>query len=51
MMRSRQASEKRPLGKLHVWVVHLALLDVRTLKQQILTSGTSIVSDFYWCAK
>ena len=40
-----------PLGKLHVWVVHLALLDVRTLKQQILTSGTSIVSDFYWCAK
>jgi hypothetical protein len=40
-----------PLGKLHVWVEHLALLDVRTLKQQILTSGTSIVSDFYWCAK
>ena len=40
-----------PLGKLNVWVVHLALLDVRTLKQQILTSGTSIVSDFYWCAK
>jgi WD40 repeat protein len=40
-----------PLGKLHVWVVNLALLDLRTLKQQILTSGTSIVSDFYWCAK
>ena len=40
-----------PLGKLRVWVVHLALLDVRTLRQQILTSGTSIVSDFYWCAK
>jgi WD40 repeat protein len=40
-----------PLGKLHVWVVHLALLDVRNLKQQMLTSGTSIVSDFYWCAK
>jgi len=40
-----------PFGKLHVWVVHLALLDVRTLKQQILTSGTSIVSDFYWCGK
>src|SRR5437867_11039203 len=40
-----------PLGKLNVWVVHLALLNGRTLKQQILTSGTSIVSDFYWCAK
>jgi hypothetical protein len=40
-----------PLGKLHVWVTYLVLLDVRTLRQQILTSGTSIVSDFYWCAK
>ena len=40
-----------PLGNLHVWVVHLMLLDPRTLKQQILTSGTSIVSDFYWCAR
>jgi hypothetical protein len=40
-----------PLGKLRVWVVRLALLDVQTLKQQILTSGTSTVPDFYWCAK
>jgi hypothetical protein len=40
-----------PMGKLQVWVTHLALLDVRTLRQQMLTSGTSIVSDFYWCAK
>jgi hypothetical protein len=40
-----------PLGKLHVWVVNLALLDLRTLRQRILTPGTSIVSDFYWCAK
>lgn len=40
-----------PLGKRSVWVAHLVLLDVRTLKQRILTSGTSIVSDVYWCAK
>lgn len=39
------------LGKIRVWVVHLALLDVRSLKQEILTSGTSYVSDFYWCSK
>jgi len=40
-----------PLGKLQVWVANLALLDVRTLRQQMLTPGTSIVSEFYWCAK
>jgi hypothetical protein len=40
-----------PLGKLHVWVTYLTLVDARTLRQQTLTSGTSIVSDFYWCAK
>jgi hypothetical protein len=40
-----------PLGKLHVWVSYLELLDVRTLTKQMLTSGTSIVSHFYWCAK
>jgi hypothetical protein len=40
-----------PLGKLHVWVANLTLLDVRTLKQQILTPGVSVVSEFYWCAK
>ena len=39
------------LGKIHVWVVHLALLDVQSLKQQFLTSGTSYVSDFYWCSR
>ncbi|PYS25672.1 MAG: hypothetical protein DMG11_22420 [Acidobacteria bacterium] len=40
-----------PLGKIHVWVVHLVLLDVQSLKQNVLTSGTSYVSDFYWCSK
>jgi Tol biopolymer transport system component len=40
-----------PLGKLHVWVTYLTLVDARTLRQQTLTSGTSIVSDFCWCAK
>jgi hypothetical protein len=39
-----------PLGKLHVWVTHLTLVDAQTLRQQNLTRGTSIVSDFYWCA-
>jgi hypothetical protein len=38
-----------PLGKLHVWVTYLTLVDAQTLRQQSLTSGTSIVSDFYWC--
>jgi len=37
------------LGKIDVWVVHLALFDVRSLKQETLTSGTSYVSDFGWC--
>jgi hypothetical protein len=45
------ARDLGPLGKLSVWVVHLVLVDLCTLRQQMLTSGTSIVSDFYWCAK
>src|SRR5215813_3412873 len=40
-----------PLGTIHVWVVHLVLLDVESLQQNVLTSGTSYVSDFYWCSK
>jgi hypothetical protein len=40
-----------PLGKIHVWAVHLVLLDVQSLKQNVLTSGTTYVSDFYWCSK
>jgi len=38
-----------PLGNIHVWVVHLVLLDVRTLKQTAVTAGTSFVSEFGWC--
>ena len=45
------ARDLAPLGKIHVWVVHLVLLDVQSLKQNVLTSGTSYVSDFYWCSK
>lgn len=41
--------ELAPLGKIHVWVVHLVLLDVRTLKQQALTSGVSYEADVSWC--
>ena len=45
------ARELQPLGKIHVWVVHLALFDLRAEKQEMLTSGTSIVSQFYWCSQ
>jgi WD40 repeat protein len=38
-----------PLGKIHVWVVHLVVVNVQSLKQMVLTSGTSSVSEFYWC--
>ena len=38
-----------PLGKVHVWVVHLVLFDVRTLREKPLTSGVSYESDFHWC--
>ena len=42
--------ELAPIGRIHVWVAHLILVDVRTLKQQPLTSGVSYESDFFWCA-
>lgn len=38
-----------PLGKIHVWVVHQVLVDVQTLKQTALTTGTSFISEFFWC--
>ena len=41
--------ELASIGKTHVWVAHLILLDVRTLEQQPLTSGVSYESDFFWC--
>jgi hypothetical protein len=41
--------ELAPIGRIHVWVVHLTLVDVRTLEQQPLTSGVSYESDFFWC--
>jgi len=40
-----------PLGKIHVWVVHPILVDVQTLNQSALTTGTSIVSEFFWCPR
>jgi hypothetical protein len=42
--------ELAPIGRIHVWVVHLMLLDVRTLKQTPLTSGVTYESDFFWCS-
>ena len=39
-----------PLGKIHVWGVHLVLVDVQTLKRTALTTGTSFISEFFWCA-
>lgn len=44
------ARSLEPLGKIDVWVVHLAMLDVQSLKLETLTSGTSYVSEFYWCS-
>ena len=41
--------ELAPIGRIHVWVAHLMLVDVRTLEQQPLTSGVSYESDFFWC--
>jgi hypothetical protein len=38
-----------PIGRIHVWVAHLLLIDVRTLEPQPLTSGVSYESDFFWC--
>jgi hypothetical protein len=44
-----------PLGKIHVWVSHLVLLNVASLKaslkQQTLTSGISNESEFFWCSQ
>ena len=40
-----------PLGKIHVWVVHPVLVDTQTLKQSVLTTGTSFVSEFFWCQR
>jgi hypothetical protein len=34
------------LGRINVWVVHLALFDLRSFKEEALTSGISYVSDF-----
>jgi hypothetical protein len=41
--------ELAPIGKIHVWVSHLVLLDVATLRRQEVTSGTTYESDFFWC--
>src|SRR4051812_14720976 len=41
--------ELAAIGTIRVWVVHLLLLDVRTLKQTPLTSGMTYESDFFWC--
>jgi len=38
-----------PIGRIHVWVAHLMLVDVRTLERQPLTAGVSYESDFFWC--
>jgi len=37
------------IGRIHVWVAHLMLVDVRTQEQRPLTSGVSYESDFFWC--
>src|SRR4029079_14506127 len=37
--------ELASIRRIHVWVSHLMLLDVRTLEQQPLTSGVSYESD------
>ncbi len=41
--------ELAAIGRIHVWVAHLMLVDVRTLEQQPLTAGVSYESDFFWC--
>jgi hypothetical protein len=41
--------ELEPIGKIHVWVSHLILFDVATLKHQPLTQGISYESEFFWC--
>ncbi len=43
------ARELAPIGKVQVWVSHLVLFDVKTMKEQILTSGVSQETNFHWC--
>jgi len=43
--------ELAPLGKIHVWVAHIVLLDLRTLDRRTLTSGVSYESNFFWCTR
>jgi hypothetical protein len=40
-----------PLGRIHVWVVHPIVLDVQTLNQSAVTTGTSFVSELFWCPR
>ena len=39
-----------PLGRIHVWVSHLVVVDVRTLAKRFLTSGITYESEPFWCA-
>jgi hypothetical protein len=39
-----------PIGKIHVWVSHLVVVDVGTLEQQAVTSGISYEDKFFWCS-
>jgi hypothetical protein len=45
------ARDLAPLGKIHVWVSHLVVLNVASLTQQPLTSGISNESEFFWCSR
>jgi dipeptidyl aminopeptidase/acylaminoacyl peptidase len=45
------ARDLATLGKIHVWVSHLVVLDVASLTQQPLTSGISNESEFFWCSR
>jgi WD40 repeat protein len=44
------ARDLAPLGNIHVWVSHLVVLNVASLKQDTLTSGISNESEFFWCS-
>jgi len=39
-----------PLGRIHVWVSHLLVVDVRTLAKRSLTSGSTQESEPFWCS-
>jgi len=41
--------EPAPLGTRHVWVSHLAALDIAGHRLQTLTSGMTKESEFFWC--